>query len=325
VQIYCPDELNLLQATIDFSGPVQDVALNFREFASIGAPSTPACRYVRLASLNKLSRDVRMYVGGVRWLYGETPTSVPQYLTVSGNRWDGFYFGGNRDRVLFKPTGSPAPAYATATVDRSGTYDVVARVQDARRSLSMRISVDGRVGRCSSTGGRGDETERLVRLTRLPLARGTHVLAISYCNNPSSGVIGIGVQSIIVAAARLQPPAFRGAGRVNAAGTGPGTLRLATTGNYLVFTDSFDNRWSATQNGVSLPHLMANGYANAWRVSDPSAGDIVLQFWPQRSFEFGIAVSLGLAAACLVVIGLTLWEARATSARASLREHVIGG
>ncbi len=319
VQLYAPDELNFLQATIDFSGPVQDVALNFADFGGVGRPDLGTFRYVRIASVNKQNRDVRMYVGAVRWLYAHAQTAVPQYLTVSGNRWDGFYFGGNRDRVIFRPTPSRAPVFATVNVPRSGAYDVVARMQDVRRQLSLRAAVDGAVGRCSPVGGRVDETVRLIRLAHVPLRRGAHVIGLQYCNAPVQGRIGSGVQSLIVAAAAFAAPAFRAGGAVGIAGEGPGTLRLNATGRYLIFTDSFDDRWTATQNGIVLPHAIANGYANVWRIADPAAGDVVLEFWPQRSFEFGIAVSLGLAVACLVVIAATLYEPR--RARASVAER----
>ena len=245
---------------------------------------------------------------------------MPQYLTVSGDRFDGPYFGGNRDRVIFKPTPSRSPVFATVAIAHAGAYDVVARVQDVRRNLSLRAFVDGAPGRCSPAGGRIDQTQRLIRLARVPLRRGVHAIGLQYCNDPPQGKIAIGVQSLIVAAAAFQAPAFRARGTVGVASTGPGTMRLNATGNYLVFTDSFDDRWKATQNGAALPHAIANGYANVWRIADPSAGDVVLEFWPQRSFEFGIAVSLGLAAACLVVIAATLLEPR--GARAPVAERV---
>ncbi len=308
VQLYSPDELNLLQASVDLSGPVQDVALNFQEFGSIGTPDVRRFRFLRLASTNTGARDVQMYVGAFRWLGTTGQTTIPPYLSVAGNRWDKFYFGGDRPHVLFKPTAGLRPVYATAVVERDGTYDVVARVQDVNRGLSLRASVDGRTSRCSATGTRVDETERLVRLIRLPLRRGPHALALQFCANPPAGIGDVGVQSIVLASARFEPPAFRAAGSVRVLDERPGTMRFRASGNYLVFTDSFDDRWIASQAGVALQHVVANGYANAWRIPNPGAGDVTLEFWPQRSFEFGIAVSLGLAAICLVTIALTIFE-----------------
>jgi hypothetical protein len=326
VQLYSPDELNFLQASVDLSGPVQDVALNFQEFGSVGAPDVRRFRFLRFASTNTGGRDVQMFAGAFRWLDSTGQTTLPQYLSVAGNRWDKFYFGGDRPHVLFKPAAGIGPVYATAVVERDGTYDVVARVQDVNRELSLRASVDGRTSRCSTTGSRVDETERLVRLLRLPLRRGPHTLALQYCGNAPAGTADVGVQSIVLASAKFEPPAFRAAGSVRVLDERPGTMRFRADGNYLVFTDSFDDRWIASQGGVALQHVLANGYANAWRIPNPGAGDVTLEFWPQRSFEFGIAVSLGLAAICLVTIALTIFEkTEAAGKRGTTMERVSQG
>lgn len=321
VQLYSPDELNLLQTTVDFSGPVQDVALNFRDFGRVGHPDLRTFRYLRLASLNPQPDNARMYVGDVAWLYRHSTTRNPAYLVSTANRWDGFYFGGNRDRVLFRPTGPRAePVYATVILPRDGSYDVVARVQDQARNLSLRAGVDGRFGRCSPTGGGTDQTERLVRLLRSRLRRGAHTIALAFCNDPPAPKTAIGVTGVIVAAASLQAPAFRSSGDATVTGAGPGFLRVHAGGGYLIFSDSFDDRWTASQNGVPLAHVMANGYANAWRVPDPAAGDVVLRFWPQGAFELGIAVSIGLAAICIAVIAVVLLGSRAVRTRLPIAE-----
>jgi hypothetical protein len=308
VQLYGSNELQFLQASVDFSGPAQDVALNFREFGVVGNPDLRRLRFIRFASTNTQSRDVRMYVGAFRWLERPGRTTIPGYLTVAGNRWDRFYFGADRDHVLFKPAAGLAPVYATVAIERDGVYDVVAHLQDEKHDLSLRASVNGRTGRCSTTGDRADETERLVRLLRLPLRRGPHRLALQYCGNPLVSDADVGVQSIVIASARFEPPAFRTTGSVRVLDEHPGAMRLNAGAKYLVFTDSYDDRWIATQGGVPLQHVVANGYANAWRIPNPDAGDVFLQFWPQRSFEFGIAISLGLAAVCLVTIVMTVFE-----------------
>ena len=82
-------------------------------------------------------------------------------------------------------------------------------MQDVRRNLSLRALVDGAPGRCSPAGGRIDETQRLIRLARVPLSRGVHAIGLQYCNAPPQGKIARGVQSLIVAAAAFQAPAFR--------------------------------------------------------------------------------------------------------------------
>ncbi len=110
------------------------------------------------------------------------------------------------------------------------------------------------------------------------------------------------MQSLIVARARLEPPAARATGTVRVRDAQPGTIRLATLGNVLVFSDSYDERWTATQDGLPLVHVVANGYANGWLVPNPSAGDVILSFWPQRSFALGIRISLALALLALIAI-----------------------
>ncbi|MBV8118184.1 MAG: hypothetical protein JOZ01_09405, partial [Candidatus Eremiobacteraeota bacterium] len=313
VQLYSPDERNFFQASVDFSGPVQDVALNFRDFGAVGKPDIRRLRFIRFASTNAGTRDLTMYVGALHWLDRQQATRIPPYLVVTGNRWDKFYFGGDREHVLFEPTEPRTRVYATLVLDRDGLYDVVAHLQDDHRDASLRAWVDGRASGCTPSGGNIDQTERLVRLLRLPLRAGTHTLALQYCNAPKPAApasADVGVQSVVVAAAHFEPPAFRAGGSLTVVEAAPGTLRLHPNGNYLVFTDSFDDRWTAGQDGLTLQHVLANGYANAWRIPDAGAGDVVLQFWPQRSFEFGIAVSLGLAAVCIVMIVLTLYEPR---------------
>jgi hypothetical protein len=101
-----------------------------------------------------------------------------------------------------------------------------------------------------------------------------------------------GVVSLVVAAARLQAPAQRVDSYTEIMDEEPGEMRVRTNGAYLVWTDSFDDRWKATQDGQPLDHVIANGYANAWRVAVSGGGDVVMTFEPQRSLDIGIALSL---------------------------------
>ncbi len=182
VQLYAPDARAFFQTNVDFSGKVLDVALNFREFGRVGNPNVRALRYLRFASTNAHLRDISTYFGGFRWIANQRRSSAPAYLTIGANRWDNFYFGGDRDHVLFGPVAGQAPVYVTARIAHAGLYDVVAHVQDSQRELSLAVTVDGRRGACSTDGGTSaDETERLVRLARLPLAAGRHAFALRYC------------------------------------------------------------------------------------------------------------------------------------------------
>ena len=311
VQLYAPDLRNYFQTNVDFSGKVLDVSLNFRDFGSVGRPNIRRIRYLRFASINPHLRDVQTYFGSFRWLDRTAQSAEPPYLAIAGNLWDTDYFGGDRDHVLFQPVPGRAPAYVKTYLPHGGVYDVVAHVQDSNRALSLQPIVDGRAGPCAVDRRPAAVTERLLRLARLRLQAGPHTLALRFCNAPAPAAHQeLGVQSLILAAARLTPPAQRASGAVQILEQRPGSIRLRTTGSVLVFSDSFDDRWSAVQDGLPLRHVVANGYANGWIVPDPGAGDIVLSFWPQRSFELGIGVSIVLALAALAAIAAIANSAR---------------
>lgn len=81
----------------------------------------------------------------------------------------------------------------------------------------------------------------------------------------------------------------------------------------MVFSDAFDDRWTARQNGTALTHLMVNGYANGWLVPNPRAGDVVLVFAPQRPFTLGMSITFALVFLALAVILVILTTSRRAS------------
>jgi len=86
---------------------------------------------------------------------------------------------------------------------------------------------------------------------------------------------------------------------------GPGLFRVAVSAaapQVLVFSDSYDPRWVATQHGQVLPHVKANGFANGWLVEDPAAGPIELRFLPQRLFALAVWISIAVAVSLLCAI-----------------------
>ncbi|MEO6836493.1 MAG: hypothetical protein ABI231_11405 [Candidatus Tumulicola sp.] len=314
VQLYAPDSRNVYQTNVDFSGQVLDVALNFRDFGKIGNPNARAIKTLRFASDNPHLRDAETYFGAFGWIYRTRRSIATPYLAMAGNRWDTSYFGGDRDHVLFVPSPVAAPAYVAARIPHDGTYDVLAHVQDVKHELSLRVSVDGRNGPCSPGRTPTDETERLVRLARLPLRAGRHAFELRYCGRaPAPTHDAAGVQSLIVASARLAPPARRTAGTALILNQRPGKILVRALGNVLVFSDSYDDRWTASQDGLPLRHVVANGYANGWLVPNPKAGEVILSFWPQRYFEMGVEVSLLLAALSLAAIASLVLSARTGS------------
>lgn len=62
---------------------------------------------------------------------------------------------------------------------------------------------------------------------------------------------------------------------------------------FLIFSESYNANWAAYINGEEIKdHFMANGYANAWYINKTGSFDITLEFWPQRLFSIGVAISL---------------------------------
>ncbi len=315
VQLYAPDARNYYQTNVDFSGRVQDVAVNFRRFGSVGQPRLSGIRYLRFASKNPQLRDSEMSFSSFRWIARPQYSTPVPYLAVVRSRWDQFYFGGDRERVLFEAVPGWRPVYVSTKVLRGGVYDVVARVQENESALSLQISVDGRVNPCSSNRLQHDVTERLVRLARLTFRPGLHTFAVRYCRTPiPSPTQDVGVQSLILATARLAPPARRTDDTARVVDQQPDSISLTTTGHFLVFSDSYDPRWSATQAGFPLTHVVANGFANGWLVAHPDAGNVIVAFRPQGPFELGIGVTLLLGLAALTVVAAVVMASRRAAA-----------
>jgi hypothetical protein len=302
VQLYAPDFRNFYQANVDFSGQVQDVAINFDRFSKIGHPSLSKLRYLRFASRNAELRPADLYFGSFRWIDGLRHSTAPKYLAIASNRWDPYYYGGDRENVLFEAVRSLAPVYARVRLPRDGTYDVDARVQEDRRPVDLQVGVDGRDGACTSPPLHSDVSQRVVRLARLRLRAGLHQLRLRYCRRLPVGKTDVGLQSLIFAQSSFAPPAQRTGGGVDVVRRQPGTMTLRSTGTFVVFTDAFDDRWSAVQNGIVLQHVTVNGYANGWLVPQPQNGPIVLSFWPQRPLDAGIDLTVALGLLTLFAI-----------------------
>lgn len=306
VQLYAPNFRNFYQTNVDFSGQVQDVAIDFDRFGRIGRPSLPRIAYLRFASRNGQLRAARMYFGAFRWIDRPASSKATPYLQLANNRWDQFYFGGDREHVLFEAVPGVGQVYAWMRLAHGGSYDADARVQEDGAALSLQLSVDGHAGACVTQKLTSDVTERLVRLAVVPLTAGWHRMGLRFCRVPPASKQHVGVRSLVFAPARFEPPARRASGTVQVAATSAGSIRVKAGGNLLVFTDSYDNRWTARQRGKKLQHVVVNGYANGWIVPHPEAGDVVLSFWPQRTFNAGIALTAALAAIALAAIGALL-------------------
>jgi hypothetical protein len=92
---------------------------------------------------------------------------------------------------------------------------------------------------------------------------------------------------------------------------------------FLVFSDTFDQGWTATVNGIQIPyHFIANGFANAWFVNTTGVFDISIQFSPQQHVVTFIWVSIGsLVASFVLILGSSLVPRKRV--RRNHDEHIL--
>ncbi len=292
LQIFAPDKNNYFVTNEDVGDGPLDAVLDLHFFDSFGNPAWKDVTSIRFSSTNTGAENVGMFLGGLHWTWHRAYNGTPANFVAAGNRFDLAYHGRALLRALYVPSATQPPVFATVRVRQAGTYDVVALMQDAKRAISLRPIIDGKPGPCTLSPTHSDVSERLVRLARANLTAGQHVVGVQFCGKAHRVWTIQGLQSLIVAAARFQAPAQRASANAQIMDQRPGEMRVRTGGDYLVWTDSFDDRWKATQGGIQLDHIVANGYANAWRVAARGGGDVVLTFGPQRSLDVGIALSL---------------------------------
>jgi len=75
---------------------------------------------------------------------------------------------------------------------------------------------------------------------------------------------------------------------------------------FLVFSESYHEDWIANADGQEVPneyHFTVNGYANAWYLNKTGSYNVTLEFWPQRLFYIGAAISIATFTICMVYLG----------------------
>jgi len=74
---------------------------------------------------------------------------------------------------------------------------------------------------------------------------------------------------------------------------------------FLVFSESYHKEWVAYISGEQLAndqHYVANGYVNAWYINKTGTYDIIMEFWPQKLFYTGSAISITTFILCILYI-----------------------
>jgi len=70
-------------------------------------------------------------------------------------------------------------------------------------------------------------------------------------------------------------------------------VRVNSTGPFfLVFTDTYDDGWSASSANKTYAHFVGNGYSNAWLVDDSGSFEMRIEFRPNALFYYGSVISL---------------------------------
>jgi hypothetical protein len=79
----------------------------------------------------------------------------------------------------------------------------------------------------------------------------------------------------------------------------------SSTSFFLVFSELYHKDWVAYVDGRQIPnkyHFIANGYANAWYINKTGTYTITLEFWPQKLFYIGSAISITTLILCVAYI-----------------------
>jgi len=70
----------------------------------------------------------------------------------------------------------------------------------------------------------------------------------------------------------------------------------------LVFSETYDDGWSAWSNGYELQHFEVNGYANGYLIETKGVSTISIQYDEQTPYEIGLVVSVGTFLTLLLLI-----------------------
>ncbi|PIX32246.1 hypothetical protein COZ60_00135 [Candidatus Bathyarchaeota archaeon CG_4_8_14_3_um_filter_42_8] len=70
---------------------------------------------------------------------------------------------------------------------------------------------------------------------------------------------------------------------------------------------------------------MANGYANAWYINKTGTYTITLEFWPQKLFYIGCAISLTAFHACTAYLAYSYAKIKNTPNKTKQKlKHILG-
>jgi len=88
---------------------------------------------------------------------------------------------------------------------------------------------------------------------------------------------------------------------------------------FLVLSAQFDDSWTASVGGKQVDsHFIANGYANAWYISDTGSFDVTLNYSAQTYFYIALSVSAVAFVVCVSFIWLDILRPKAITGKVKL-------
>lgn len=183
------------------------------------------------------------------------------------------------------------------TVPISGSYDIYAQVNLKIRKGALRYRIDNENWRLATVSSNQTEAT-IVKVGTVNATAGKHTIIFDDTYLFSSKVKGFFLyhsktneepHSIVPEVKFKKIDSTKYLVDVN-----------ATEPFFLILSESFHPNWTAKLDNVLLPHLLANGYSNAWFLNGSGSFRILMEFWPQKLFDLGVVIST-LSLAVLVV------------------------
>ena len=136
------------------------------------------------------------------------------------------------------------------------------------------------------------------RLGLMNLKQGSYYIQNNFTQNPVHIVLRSQNQEMFetpdISFVRINPTKYR--------------VHVQDTSNpfLLSFLQSFDIDWQISNSddpNTEIPHFQVNGYANGWWIKKTGTFDLTIEYFPQKLFNIGLAISI-ITCAFLIIIAI---------------------
>jgi arabinofuranan 3-O-arabinosyltransferase len=136
----------------------------------------------------------------------------------------------------------------------------------------------------------------------------------------TGGILALNIDQLVLGNPPVTSPSVE-VPRTTTPGHWGETTRTLTAGpgakNFLVVNEVFNEGWEARLGGVKLEALQIDGWRQAFVLPAGDGGEVTLTFLPNRSYQIGTGIALGLL---VLLIGLALWPDRKRRSLAAVGE-----